>query len=303
MSENHRPFSLAAAKKYNAGQTYVIFPAITDALPDFSAARDSDKFALATYNYQSDNDLVADGFLGRQTYGHLLSTYFPVGSEYVISNTARIPLPKRDEYKLITFEEAEGLDLHRFGHFSTRAAAPSAVCVHWGGLNAEHCYNVFASPTRKVSSHFLIGLVDGEPVVYQVLDLQHQAWHGGKVNAYTIGVDICQQATTSWKEYYEEQGYGLSVIKNPTNRGERNILTLHPKLRVAVATFLGDLFDALQLPINPAPNADGIFLEEVKQGAVNLFSHSHVNRRKWDCAPWWLSIMSEMFDDYVEKEE
>lgn len=297
MSENHRPFSLDAAKHYNSKQDYVLTSAITDAIPDLALRKDGERFATAVYKYQCDNDLLADGMMGRGTYTHLLRAYSPVDSEYIIYNSCRIPVPKREEYKLITFDEVGGLDLHRFGNFSTRFDAPTAVCVHWGGLNAKHCYNVFASRTRKVSSHFLIGLEDGEAVIYQVLDAQHKAWHGGKVNDFTIGIDICQQATTSWADHYEKEGYNLSIIKNPTSRGERRVLSLHPKLRVAAAVFLSDLFDALDLDLVPAPDADGIHLDEIEAGDITLFGHSHVNRRKWDIAPYWDEIVNEIFDE------
>jgi hypothetical protein len=295
MSENHRPFSLDAAKKYNSKQDYILFDEITDAIPDLALRNDGEKFALAVHKYQQDNGLLADGCLGRQTYTHLLSTYFPSSSEYVVYNSARIPLPKRDEYRLVTFDEPNGLDLHRFGNFSTRSDRPTSVCVHWGGLDAQHCYNVFASRTRKVSSHFLIGLEDGQAVVYQVLDAQHKAWHGGTVNDVSIGIDICQQATTSWKDHYDKEGYGLSVIDNPTGRGEKKVLSLHPKLKVAAAVFISDLFDALNLDLLPAPDASSICLNEVQDGTVTLFGHSHVNRRKWDIAPYWDEIIDEIF--------
>lgn len=296
MSENHKPFNLDSAKKFNASQDYILHAPILEAMPSLSTRRDGEKFALAVYAYQNKSGLLADGFLGRQTYNHLLSSFFPVHGEHIIYNGAKLPMPARSTYSLVTFDEPEGLDLHRFGHFSTRSSAPSAVCIHWGGLDAKHCYNVFASPSRKVSSHFLIGLEDGEAVVYQVLDAKHVAWHGGKVNNFTIGVDICQQATTRWKDHYEREGYGLSVIKNPTDRGERKVLSLHPKLRIATAAFLSDLFDALDMELSPAPTAGGIHLDEVSSGEITLFGHSHVNRRKWDCSPWWDAIIDEMFE-------
>jgi len=296
MSENLKPFSLAAAQKYNSKTSFKLFDAMLEAVPALSTRRDGQRFAMAVYEFQRSCGLSAhecDGKLGRQTYALLIDTLGDV-RERVILDGAPVVMPARDEYRLVTFDERDGLDLHRYGHFSPRKREVQGVCVHWGGLNAQHCFNVFASPARKVSSHFLLGLVDGQPVVYQVLDLKFSAWHGGKVNGHSIGVDICQQAGVQWADHYDEHGYDLQIIDNPSSRGERKVLTLHPALRTAAALFLSDLMTALDLPLLPAPDADGIYEDDVQAGRVTLYGHSHVNRRKWDIAPYWADIMSEI---------
>lgn len=296
MSENFMPFSLSAAQKYNKKTDFKIFDAMIEAVPALGYRRDGQRFATGVYEFQKSSGLSpyeCDGKLGRQTYGLLVALIQGV-NEHVIYDGAPLIMPARDEYRLVTFEEGGGLDLHRFGNFSPRKQDIKGVCVHWGGLNARHCFNVFASPTRKVSSHFLLGLEDGQAVVYQVLDIKHSAWHGGKINGFTVGVDICQQAGVQWADHYHEAGYNLQVIKNPSTRGEKRILTLHPLLARAASLFLEDLMNALDLPIKPAPDASGIYEGEVTAGKVTLFGHSHVNRRKWDVAPYWDDIMKGM---------
>jgi hypothetical protein len=296
MSENLRPFSLTSAQKYNSKVDFKLFDAMLEAVPALKTRRDGQRFALGVYEFQKSCGLPpheCDGKMGRQTYALLVKAMGEV-NEHVVYDGAPVILPARDEYRLVTFEEQGGLDLHRFGHFSPRKQDIKGVCIHWGGLNARHCFNVFASPTRKVSSHFLLGLEDGQAVIYQVLDIKHSAWHGGKVNSHSIGIDICQQATIQWADHYEDHDYGLEVIDNPSTRGERRVLSLHPALRVAAALFIEDLMTALDLPIKPAPDADGIYEDEVERGRVTLYGHSHVNRRKWDIAPYWVDIMSEL---------
>jgi|11_taG_2_1085331.scaffolds.fasta_scaffold17734_2 hypothetical protein len=293
MSENIKPFNLAAAQKYNSKVDLKLFDEMLDAEPTLSTRRDGQRFATAVYEFQKACGLSpheCDGKLGRQTYGLLVGRMGAV-NERVIFDGAPLIMPRRDEYKLVTFDERDGLDLHRYGNFSPRKGEVSGVCVHWGGLNAQHCFNVFASPARKVSSHFLIGLVDGCAVVYQVLDIKHKAWHGGKVNDFTVGVDICQQAGVQWADHYEDGGYDLTIINNPSTRGERKVLSLHPALRTAAALFIKDLMNALSIPLKPAPDADGIYEDDVDKGRVTLFGHSHVNRRKWDIAPYWAGII------------
>jgi len=296
MSDTLKPFSVEDAVKYNKKTDFIIFPQMKEAVPTLNYQRGTNRFATGIYEFQKSCGLSThecDGKLGRQTYQLLVNLLGEV-NEHVLVNGAPITLPAREEYRLVTFEENEGLDLHRYGNFGPRSADITGVCLHWGGLNARHCYNVFASPTRRVSSHFLIGLEDGQAVVYQVLDIKHRAWHGGKINDYTIGIDICQQASISWADHYHEEGYNLDIIRNPSSRGEKQILSLHNKLRVATALFVRDLMEAMELPIKAAPDAEGIYTEEIAKGSITLFGHSHVNKRKWDIAPYWTDIMEEM---------
>jgi hypothetical protein len=232
-----------------------------------------------------------DGKLGWQTYSALLSTLDPRSKEYVVMNGNRVPFSITGSYRLVTFDEVEGLDLHHFGNFSQRKEELSAVCLHWGGLNAQHCYNVFASGSRAVSSHFLIGLVDEEVIVYQVLDLKHKAWHGGWVNDSTIGVDVCQSPTTSWLDHYQARGYEVEIVKNPTSRGPRKVISLDPRLADAAGYFVEDLLQALGMEFIAPEDHSVLDRSEVKDYTV--FGHHHVNERKYDIAPWWDDIFPE----------
>lgn len=229
-----------------------------------------------------------DGKLGTYTYTQLMRNLTPVDSEYIILNHNRIPLERRVEYDLIAYDEKGGLDLHRFGNFSKRKNKIGGVVLHWGGLNAKHCYNVFSSPNRKVSSHFLIGKEGNRCVVYQVLDLNLRAWHGGKeVNDWTIGIDICQQPSLKWKDHYEKKGYDVEEIENESGRGDSRILSLDPIISEGASLFIKDLMSALNMEVNTPANHD--VQSQLKR--FTLLGHHHVSSRKWDVACWWSEII------------
>lgn len=291
MSETIKQFSIPDATKYNSKSSYVLPAEVLEAYPGLRAARDSEEYAWEVLKAQGELGFSAvdkDGKLGYHTYTTLLSTYAPINADYIISNGCRIPLPKRAEYNLISFDEEGGLDLHRFGNFSERKEDISAVCLHWGGLDPLHCYRCFASDSRKVSSHFLIGLVDGAPTVYQVLDIKHSAWHGGHVNGFTVGVDICQSPVTDWLGHYQSAGYEVEIIQNDTRRGGKQLLSLDPRIAEAAEAFVGDLLRALGLDeITPIDHK--VYKgDELK--AFTVFGHHHANARKYDVAVWWSDI-------------
>lgn len=229
-----------------------------------------------------------DGKLGIHTFTELMKSLNPVSSEYVIFNHKRIQLEKRDEYILRTYDEKDGLDLHRFGNFSYRKSEVQGVVLHWGGLDARHCFNVFSSPNRKVSSHFLIGKEGDRCIVYQVLDLKFRAWHGGKeVNDWTVGIDICQQPSLKWKDHYMKKGYDIEQIENPTDRGDKEILSLDPVIKEGASLFLTDLMEALDLEMVVPANHE--VQSQLKRFTV--LGHHHVSSRKWDVACWWDEII------------
>lgn len=262
--------TLTEAKRYNLRSKYPFAS---------KYSRGSLDFAKEIQQVQRDlgfADHECDGKLGYQTYCAIRETF----DEHIIMNGVQIEMPTSEKYVLKSFEEEEGLDLHRYGNFSRRKSPVSAVCLHWGGLDAKHCFSVFSSDSRDVSSHFLIGVENGECIVYQVLDLKHKAWHAGKVNDWTIGIDICQQPTLRWKEHYK-----LGTKMNPTSRGEREVLVLDPILAEGANAFIKDLMFALDLPIvMPADHE----VQDVTD--CTLFGHHHVSKRKWDVACWWKEL-------------
>jgi len=299
MSEVIEKFNLGRACKYNAKQCYRLPSAALAAHPGLSKPSNSEDFTWAVRAVQQAlgfKDYELDGKLGNQTYMAMLQHFDPVNSDYIVFNGNRVSIAKSDAYDLITFDEPNGLDLHKYGNFSRRANDPTSLCLHWGGLNPQHCFNVFASTARQVSSHFLIGLVDGQPVVYQVLDLQHKAWHGGWVNDDSIGIDVCQSPMRQWLDHYEERPeYTVGAMDNPTSRGPKKLLTLDPTIAAATDAFVYDLLEALGWDFI-APEDHGVY-KDISNFTV--FGHHHVNERKYDIAPWWDSIFPEDEDESV----
>ena len=144
-----------------------------------------------------------------------------------------------------------------------------------------------------MSSHFLIGLVDGQPVVYQVLDMGLNAWHGGWVNSHTIGIDVCQSPLRQWSDHYLDNGYTIEALTNDTGRGPKNLITLDPRIADATASFIDDLFEAIGWDVEP-PVDHGVYKDT---SDFTIFGHHHVNERKYDIAPWWESIFGAIGEE------
>ena len=122
--------------------------------------------------------LHVDGKMGRGTWSAVLKEYDPVedNDSFWMIDDRRVSVESQQGVDFVNFDQSKGLDLHRFGNFSTRRNKPRMIVVHWGGIDPHHCYRVFTDPDRKVSSHAGIGFSKtGRPTIYQYLDLQHKA--------------------------------------------------------------------------------------------------------------------------------
>lgn len=247
-----------------------------------------------------------DGMMGRGTWAQVLKCYDRVddGANYWVMNDRRVAVDSNAV--IVNYDQEGGLDLHKYGHFSSRGGAKiQHIVVHWGGLDPHHCHRVFSNPDRKVSSHAGIGIDpnDGLPKVYQYLDLNHKAWHAGPANTLSVGIDICQQPGLKWLSHYERNGYRVDVIDNPTDRGPNRVLSLDPTVAEAARAAIKSLCDVLNIPMRSPRGPDGLSeTGEVFHGVMGkrelgrfegVIGHHHIVQKKWDCACWWTDIMGD----------
>lgn len=279
-----------------------------NAYPNLKAPYDSSDFALAVEAFQErvfGAGSHVDGKMGRGTWSALLKQFDRVDDTqpFWTVNDRRVNVQIDDRVQTINFDQQGGLDLHRFGHFSSRKGKkPTFIVVHWGGLDPVHCHRIFSNPDRQVSSHAGIGLSpEGEPTIYQYLDLNHKSWHAGWANSYSVGIDICQQPTLKWKDHYTKKGYSISEIANDTGRGDKKVLSIDPQVALAVKEGIKSLCAILEIPYQCPRGAngqsyEGDFYHGVvdKDYLINSFTgvvgHHHLTSNKWDCACWWDKI-------------
>ena len=282
-----------------------------DTYPNLSSPYDSKDFALAVESFQEDTfgaGSQVDGKMGRGTWSQLLKRFDFVDDTqpFWTLNDRRINVEIDPSVEVVNFDQNGGLDLHRFGHFSSRKGRkPTFIVVHWGGLDPVHCHRIFSNPDRKVSSHAGIGLSpDGNPTIYQYLDLSHKSWHAGWANSYSVGIDICQQPSLKWKDHYTKKGYSISTMDNQSGRGDKKVLTIDPDVALAVKEAIKSLCVILDIPYqcprgsNGQSNSGDIyhgvvdrsFLEGSFRGVIG---HHHITKTKWDCACWWDEIWED----------
>lgn len=168
---------------------------------------------------------------------------------------------------------------------------------HTGGFLPGVCFGTLHNE-RRLSVHFIL---DDKGVIYQTLDCKEIAWHGGKQNRRSIGVECClyPKAWSNPGAYSEKRCERLGLAEHDVGQsyiqGKDRMVFLMPDEQAENLAFLiaGTWFarDCLAGRVDTAPvfpsfaagNPDMDYKPEHKEH-VGLVMHSNVSTKKWDAA-------------------
>lgn len=234
---------------------------------------------------QEKSGVTVDGVFGPKTEA-AVKKY--LGSSFIIHMGKVVPIdsPIDINFSAPLYELDDGTK-----NWYQRKNSPETLCVHWGGLNSRHCYNVFNNAKgRHVSSHFLVGRnhKTGELEILQCLDTGLVAYHAGKFNKASIGIDICMhpdpkywEKTKNWYPDAYLDHYRGSDARVPN--GE--IAMIGPEFGDFCRHFLIALRDAVGLSDKPVCQDDVVYsVKDAKQ--FSIVGHHNISAKKWDVIPW-----------------
>lgn len=209
--------------------------------------------------------------------------------------------------RVVLWTDPGGFDAVRVGHFEQRPGDPkelvalrdmvTQVILHYDVAGtSKRCFEVLEK--RQLSSHFLLDL-DG--TVYQTLDLKERAWHAGKANDRSVGIEISNIGAypdmSVLDKWYTRDAAGTRVAlpkgvdarpsRDAVVKGEIHGATLYQyDFTDAQYEALGPLLAALSrvLPGIPttAPPEKTVLTDPDRPGFV---AHYHLTRRKVDPGP------------------
>jgi hypothetical protein len=237
------------------------------------------------FELQKEVGAKADGVFGPNTHKKARSYYnMPI----MIHMGKIVPIDSPTEINLSAplYELDDGTK-----NWYKRKGNPSTVCVHWGGLNTRHCYNVFNMASgRHVSSHFLLGRnhKTGELEILQCLDTGLTAYHAGKFNNHSIGVDICMHPDAKYWEktnkWYPD-AY-LDLYKGDDKRvPNKEIAMIGDELADFSKGFLISLIKATQLDDKPVCTTNEVYSTS-EATKFSIVGHHNISAKKWDVIPW-----------------
>ena len=236
-------------------------------------------------NLQKEIGAVSDGVFGPASYAKARE-YFGMPVIIHMGKIVPIDLPFEVDLSAPLYELDDGTK-----NWYTRKSDPSTICVHWGGLNSRHCYNVFnLARGRHVSSHFLLGRnhKTGLLEVLQCLDTGLAAYHAGKFNKHSIGIDICMHPD---KRYWEKTKGWYPDATLDHYRGDDarvpsgEIAMIGAEFTDFCRTFLTELRDATGLSERPVCEDNQVY-PVAEAAKFSIVGHHNISAKKWDVIPW-----------------
>ena len=234
---------------------------------------------------QQEVGTLVDGIAGPKTLQAIKKHW---GCEVICHNGKFVPLRNTHNYvvehDLSLYELPDGER-----NWCHRGRPAETICMHWGGHTARNLFRIFYNTKSKhVSTHFAIGRDprDNNRIeVMQFLDTGLQAYHAGKFNKFSVGVDICQSVESRHINTALKNGYNVEVIDNP-HRGDNQMLSLDPELAIVAHEFIKDLRVAMEIdnkPICRDEEVHGVY----EAAEYSIVSHLNVSARKWDVTKIW----------------
>ena len=249
-------------------------------------------------NFQRQHRLTADGMCGPTTYRRIwtdreakLEHYEPTERKagqkvnHIIYNNDYYPI---EWDKVVLPFNAGGKKMGSGYKKVTKLRKPKMFVCHWdAALSADSCYRILRK--RGLSIHFTI---DNDGTIFQYLDMNHIAYHCGKQNPTTVGVEISNAFYPKYQSWYQRHGFGKRPMVKDAHvhgRSMKPFMDFYPAQVDALKALMKAVHGALEIPLECPLDDDGGTLYGVDAKAVkNRFngfvSHHNLSKGKIDCA-------------------
>ena len=255
--------------------------------------------------WQKENELKADGLVGPMTYRRIwtqrqsnIDNYKPPKHKYnddnfIVHNSKFIPI---EWDKVVLWSEDGGYKM-RPGTYTDYSGKedrnPTMFVNHWDVcLSSEHCARVLNK--RGISVHFCI---DNDGTIYQLLDMQHKAWHAGITNGVGgnpkgIGVEIANAYYLKYQGWYVKNGFGERPVQENGWVHGRTLppfTDFYPVQLEALKALWKACHVGVGIPLEYPKNSEGNIDTGVNNNCVKgkfngICNHYNFTRGKIDCA-------------------
>ena len=188
---------------------------------------------------------------------------------------------------VVLWDDSDGSGLgNKKGSYRPMADKPlrdvKLMVVHWdAALNSHSTSRILAK--RGLSCHFLI---DNDGTIYQTADLQDVCFHAGKVNNFSIGVEISNAFYPKYQQWYIRNGYGERpmVPETKINGGKvETHLGFYPKQIGALRALARAVHQACGIPLATPPEGN-LHYPAVTGNYRGFVHHYQITKKKIDCA-------------------
>ena len=240
-------------------------------------------FVNAVIDFQKEHDLEADGLIGPQTFRRLLTYHESQVDEKTVSHLIMDNIMYPVDFKVVQ----DPISPKAYKKYRSERR-PHCIVTHWDATtSAKTCKRVLEA--RNLSTHFCI---DNDGTIYQYLDTNHRARHGGKINSVSIGIDFSNAYYTKYNKTYEKRGFGKRpLLKDSRVHGVKlkPHLGYYPAQLKAYVRLIVMLCDHYDIEFKVPTDEQGSLITRVHKPCVDrkfngVMCHYHLTRNKIDCA-------------------
>ena len=258
----------------------------------FGATKFGSQLLEKISEFQSENNLVADGFCGPKTFEVIKEQR--KDSNYIVCGVNHIPI----NHKVVLWNDKKGLSANEGCYRSSYKQREVKLFVnHWDVARSSKD-TISILNRKKISCQFLI---DSNPqaTIYQTMNADHIAWHsGGRLwNNQSIGVEVCNPFYLK----YQDKKRPRPIIKGAKVHDSvlEDHLGFYPQQIVALKKLWIAINKAYQIPLQTPTKNDGSELGGVhrlsqKGEYTGYIHHYNLLRAKIDCSGLDLT---ELIDD------
>ena len=255
--------------------------------PEWFCTTDFDDFLLSNIKaFQREHGLKEDGLCGSETYriivtereaAALIET--PTTKQYIICGGVEIPI----QWDKVSYNWLP-TDTYRKGK---RGRMPVMNVLHWDvALSAKSAHKIFVK--RKFSTHFVI---DNDGTIVQMVDTQHIAFHAGKVNKFTVGIDFSNAYYMKYQNWYRKKGFGnRPVLSFSEVHGRRlgehlGFYNVQEEALKALLKALNSYYGIpFECPMKDEKLITTVFKPALKKKFKGTVNHYNLTKKKIDCA-------------------
>ena len=245
-------------------------------------------------NFQKSYKIKVDGLCGGKTYRHIAlereSEDSSQPENYIICNEEKVP---------IEWEKVKTNWLPDFKK-SKKEHTPHMVVLHWdAALSAASAHKILKK--RGYSTHFVI---DNDGTIVQMVDTNDIAYHAGRTNKVSIGIDFSNAYYMKYQSWYRKKGFGIRPVLNSTVHGRRlgahlGYYDVQIDALKALLKVLGKRYDIrLECPLKNGRLLRAVHRSAAKGRFRGVVNHYNLTRKKIDCAGLRLDeILRELKDE------
>ena len=248
---------------------------------------------LAIIDFQKEHGLEEDGLVGPTTYrriflvreeeiSHWEEEEIQEGKKSIVYNGNLFSI---DWERVVLWDEDKGYKAKNYKKMIGKPRDPLIFINHWDVcLSSKSCQKVLDN--RGLSVHFLI---DNDGTIYQTMDIQHIAFHAGRHNSMSIGVEISNAYYPKYQDWYVKNGFGERPIWTETVRGkplEEHLGFYDVQIKACQALWKA-ISVACDIP-QRCPLENGKMMDRLHEPSFDgkwkgFIHHFHVSNKKIDC--------------------